>query len=316
MATGLVRGCVCAALALVFGACRAEETPREVVDVRAVGVQPLMEAPLASAARVVARADAARREGEVVVALGASAEVLVGEVLALPAGSDAPRLLHIWRVAPDGARRQVLGGAPLQDARLLPDGRIVAISRGHELVIEGREGVARRLDGPVRGPLSLDARGARLAYLYGEAPALEPRVLTLGHKADEMPSPRPIRLDHPTAWGVALSPDGQRLRVVVGGASPTLAELSLGGLIGRWDLRAPQDALPSGPHAPIWFEGVVLQETERGLLLRCDDGALVQLQGALPVRVPELPDHALVHADRRGGAVRLVAIKEVARCGE
>lgn len=246
----------------------------------------------------VAGLQAQLASGEEVLALLSDGGALVSLAHEAPEFSDQAKLLDVRRIG--RLPMPIAAEIPLEDAQPVFGGAIYAITVDRDLVELGADGrVARTIEGPVQGPLSVSADGKRVAYMRGDAPELAPVVLDVTSGAA-----REVRALG-FAWGAAISEDGRMVSFVEGGErGPTLVRASADGE-GREVLDAA-GSFPVGTRAPLWLGERLVFEAERGLVVWTPGEPLRALPGAMPVRVPGASDQVLVHGP--GGQISLVSL--------
>jgi hypothetical protein len=152
-------------------------------------------------------------------------------------------------------KTEVLDG--LQDAKFLPDGSILAVTRSSDLV-QVKNGETTILENSVSGPLSLT--GGMVAYLIGAMGAYVPvvRNLSTGSRGE-------VARDYAPGWQVVLSESGKEMLFVSAHTNETtLVRVSVPAMTVLDEIK--MEVVPVGPAAPIWRGDILLFETEEGLL--------------------------------------------------
>jgi hypothetical protein len=270
--------------------------------------QAVIAAPAAPAAPEVAKEPVRASEADVrgwIKQLAPGEEVLAllpdGALLSMPHEApefaDQAKLLDVRMV---GARvMRVAPEIPLEDVAAVAEGGLIAITVDRDLVaLDARGGVARTIEGPVQGPLSVSTDGRMVAYMRGEVPDLAPVVLDVATGATQVLPTQGL------AWSVALTQDGRAASFVEGGEQgPKLVRVGLDGE-GREVLDAGGH-FPVGSRAPVWLGDSLIFEAEAGLM-RWSPRGVRPLRGSMPVRVPGVWDRVLVHHE--GGEPGLITI--------
>ncbi len=155
----------------------------------------------------------------------------------------------------EGDRKAILDG--LQDAKFLPDGSILAVTRSGDLVhIQNGETIS--LENNVSGPLSL--AGDSVAYLIGEMGAYVPVVRNLATGARSE-----VASELAPGWQVALSESGKEMLFVSAHTNETtLVKVSVPAMTVLEETKV--EVVPVGPAAPVWRGDIFLFESEEGLV--------------------------------------------------
>ena len=226
-------GC-CAAL----GACEAPE-----VGAPAAPVAQATRAQALGSAEQITLHPAAPRAQEV---------PLGGQIEPVRANTDALRVIALDERA---AALGLPAGTRVLDARRVPGG-VVALGANRTLRLYTK-GLSKTLDTEALGPLSVEAE--RVAYVRGEAPDLELRVLDLreGTPRAVAEAPRP-------AWSPALSKDGQAVIFTASyEGQPHLFRAAWGGVA---QPLPSGTRTPSSPVAPIWRGDTLTFDDEQGVV--------------------------------------------------
>lgn len=228
---------------------------------------------------------AQQRPGEVLLDLREDGARLLAVVQPVLPFSDAPRsVVARWLDRAEASGSWTFDGIAVFDARFVPGSQaVLVVTAQRELVlVPSRQGMPVHLDAQVHAPLSLSHDGRYAAYARGEIPDLEIVRFDLGRR-EQVAATREMA----PAWCPALSADGSRLLFMSGATGfPELWEmLSDGSVARRTDRRLDPVPFPSGPTAPVWFQGVLAFENRDGVHLMSVDPPrhLRSVPGALPV---------------------------------
>lgn len=245
---------------------------------REAGVET-REAGLRATATALPLADLPPLErGEVLLDAHPKSGAIVGVVEDAPENSDAFRILRAVVIA-NGERTDLLDG--VQDARFMPDGSIVAISRRNELVrMHGAE--QELLASDAVGTLS--AAGSRVAFMQGDGMP-DYQVVAIDVETGERWESSPTLMP---SWSPVLSDDGAQLLFASGHTG--VSTMVRGTLDGKLEVveEFPTETPPVGPNAPVWLGDEVIFESEKGTRrMQLPSREETTLRGSLPVKLAD-----------------------------
>ena len=215
--------------------------------------------------------------------------LLIGRPDEVEAGRDVGLRLTIRLIEGGVEQPWPLEGQGIEQARLLPGARALAITPRHELLeADLATGLVRVLDRDVVGAVGASPDGRHLVYCRGDAPDLEVWQLDL---ADG--KPRPVTRGMAPTWSPAVSMDGGRvifasgrsglaaLWVVEGGGPPRqLTNLGVVVEPGRPPALTPT---PAALSPSLFAKGLVVFEGRDGVHVFDDRGQHVRsLPGTAP----------------------------------
>ena len=132
---------------------------------------------------------------------------IVGESDPVEADADPPFAVRARLEKGGGEVPWSLARRALCDARLLRDGRVVALTPEGEVLLADREvGPITTLDRDAVGPIGASVDGRHLVYVKGEAPEME--VVAFDRVTGRA---RTVVTNMGACWSPAISDDGQRV---------------------------------------------------------------------------------------------------------
>lgn len=266
-----MRRSVAALLTMLLTSCQADSPAGgETVEVRAIERE-----------ETVYSAFPRRDDGLSVLDVAVNGHVCAGRALPVPPDGTFRLEYEAMVLDRQGRRLDVRLPERIQDARFSPDGGALAvIDRADELVLVNlRDGGARRLDSGVFPGFAFSNDGRMMAYAKGDAPMLDAHLIDLRTGSIR----RLTHIQRPT-WGFAFDPGDRTLAFVysplgfpsiytlaIDGGRPA-AMTNVGVTSGAGVALAP---FPDGRKPPIWVHGLLVFESSKGAHAVGRDGTVV-----------------------------------------